>query len=124
MEQNGKIFLKTQNNGVHIYWKELPVQKSIEVTWRGEHLLLKIEAFKTQYGSTRIITFNYRDIEYPCSLTKWKYLGGGNGIYPPRIETESHYLKVNLTLSSMELTDMAKNFASDDDTANPFTITF
>jgi hypothetical protein len=109
METIDNVIIQNKATSIFIGWKELPFIWSLAVLWRGIYFTVSIKAFKIQFGETRIITFKYNGKEFPCSLTKWKYTGGSNGIYPPQIETESHSLKIKTGLNFFELTDMPKS---------------
>jgi hypothetical protein len=114
METNSKIVVDEIFNGLELKWGEPPINYRIAVLWRRLYFQIQIKAFKIEFGLTRIIKFDYNGREYPCSLTKWKYMGGGNGIYPPLIETSTHYLRINTTLHSLTITEEAKASESED----------
>jgi hypothetical protein len=123
MEATNRILVQNRKESILIHWQELTFYWTISVLWRGIYFVIHIKVLKTELFSTRIITFKYKGDEYPCSLTKWKYMGGGNGVYPPHIETELHSLKIRLTFNSIELTDFRKVDSENHEIhSNPFIV--
>ena len=77
-----------------LHWTKRPFHYSQIIVWRGIELPFKIACKDTEFGHSRLISFLYENKIYPCGLTKWKWMAGGNGIYPPEINTSKHHLKI------------------------------
>lgn len=121
METTDKVIVQNKATSVFIGWKELPFQGVLAIQWRGIYFTININAHKIEFGKTQTVTFTYKGEDYPCKLTKWKYTGGGNGIYPPHIETESHFLKIRIIINAVELIDVPKiNSGFNESQGNPF----
>lgn len=108
METTDKVIIQNKATSIFIGWKELPFEWRFAILWRGIYLTININAHRTEYGQTQTVVFSYKGVDYLCKLTKWKWSGGGNGIYPPHIETESYSLKIRIILNALELTDVPK----------------
>ena len=104
-------------------WDELPFFTTTSVRWRGELIHIRINAHVSENGWTRLITFLYQDKLYPCRLTKWKWSGGGNGVYPPEITTSNHNLKIRTGGDFISLKDeLIKSKKDVELLTNPFEI--
>lgn len=95
-EKPGRLYLE---------WDTIPFNFKSTVLWRDEIIHIKVAVYKIEHGHTRIITFVYKKEIYNVALTKWKYLGGGNGVYPPEIRNSKYRLKIASSLGSLELID-------------------
>lgn len=110
-EPKSHSVIKT-NTGMVISWKCAPFYLVSSILWRGIYLPVVINSFRLEYGETNMVTISYKDKLYSSSMTKWKYMGGTNGVKFPMIETATHELKLRVYLHSLELTEMPKDPAS------------
>ena len=104
-EHNEGLWTFENPKSIILKWDELPFNTKTSIRWRGQLIHIEIKAFKTEYGWTRVITFLYQDKLYHCRLTKWKWSGGGNGVYPPEIATSIHNLKIRTGGNFLSLKD-------------------
>ena len=68
-----------------------------------------INSYRLEYGETNMVTITFKGKRYPLSMTKWKYMGGTNGVRFPKIETATHELHLRVFLHSLELTELPKD---------------
>jgi len=70
-----------------------------------------------------MVTITYKDKLYSTSMTKWKYMGGTNGVKFPKIETATHELHLRVFLHSLELSEMHKDSYADlGEEGDPFSL--
>jgi hypothetical protein len=105
-----------------LHWTGLPFQYSQIIVWRGIELPIKIECEKTEFGYTTLISFVYKNKVYPCRLTKWKYSGGGNGIYPPDVNTAKYHLKIRFGMDFIRFEDELIDPTTKEENEKPATI--
>lgn len=86
-------------------WEGIPFLTKNRIEWRGLIFHVQINVYPILYGWTRVISFIYQDQQYNCSLTKWKYLGGGHGDSPPKIASQDHQLKIEMGSNFISFTD-------------------
>jgi hypothetical protein len=111
------------NTGIVISWKCPPFCLVSSILWRGIYLPVIINSFRIKYGETNMVTISYKDKIYSSSMTKWKYLGGTNGVKFPKIETARHELKLRVFLHSLQLTEMPKDQgAGESQQEDPFSL--
>jgi len=94
------------NISMVIRWKCPPFYLVSSILWRGIWLPVIINSYRLEYGETNMVTISYKDKLYSSSMTKWKYMGGTNGVRFPKIETATHELHLRVSLHSLELTEM------------------
>lgn len=97
------------NTGMVISWKCAPFYLVSSILWRGIYVPVIINSCRLEYGETNMVTITYMDKLYSSSMTKWKYMGGTNGVKFPMIETETHELHLRIFLRSLELTETPKD---------------
>lgn len=97
------------NTSMVISWKCPPFYLVSSILWRGIWLPVILNSRRLEYGETNMVTITYKDKQYSSSLTKWKYMGGTNGVKFPKIETATHELHLRVFLHSLELTETPKD---------------
>jgi hypothetical protein len=105
MKNQSELWSFQSPNSITLSWNSIPFYLKTTIRWRSLLFNIQIKAEKIQYGSMRTISFLYNGKLYHNKLTKWKYTGGGNGIYPPNIKTETHCLNINTGLQYISFTD-------------------
>lgn len=90
---------------LYLKWDTLPFTIKNRIEWREKDFHVQINAYKINFGCTREISFIYDNKQYDCMLTKWKYTGGGNGIYPPQVTAKDYALKIKMTINYLSFTD-------------------
>jgi hypothetical protein len=122
-EHIGSLWTFENPKSIIIEWEKLPFNTKASIKWRGVLFHIRISAHKTEFGWTRMITFLYLDKLYHCGLTKWKWSGGGNGIYPPEIATATHKLEIKTGGHYLTLKDeLIENKKNVEILENPFEI--
>ncbi len=122
-EQIDSLWTFENPKSIFVKWDQLPFNTKASIRWRGLLIHIRIKARETEYGWTRVITFLHQDKLYHCKLTKWKYSGGTNGVYPPKISTETHNLQIRTFGHSLSLTDELIESKNDIELIeNPFVI--
>jgi hypothetical protein len=111
------------NTSMVISWKCPPFYLVSSILWRGICLPVVINSRKLEYGEANMVTISYKDKLYSSTMTKWKYMGGTNGVKFPKIETSAHELHLRVFLHSLELTEMPKDsYATVGQEGDPFSI--
>ena len=100
------------NISMVIRWKCPPFYLVSSILWRGIWLPVIINSYRLEYGEANMVTITFKGNRYLSSMTKWKYMGGTNGIKFPKIETVTHELKLRVFLHSLELTEMPKDYSA------------
>ena len=108
---DGHSVIRT-NTSMVISWKCAPFCFVSSILWRGICLPVIINSYRLEYGEANMVTITFKGNRYLSSMTKWKYMGGTNGIKFPKIETVTHELKVRVFLHSLELTEMPKDYSA------------
>jgi hypothetical protein len=103
-------------------WTGLPFHYSQIIVWRGIELPIKIEFEKIEFGYTTLISYVFENKVYPCRLTKWKYSGGGNGIYPPDVNSDKYHLKIRSGMDFIRFEDELIDPTTKEENEKPTTI--
>jgi len=106
-----------------IRWKCPPFYLVSSILWRGIWLPVILNSRRLEYGETNMVTITFKDKQYSSSLTKWKYMGGTNGVTFPKIETATHELHLRVFLHSLELTETPKDpYTGEGQKGEPFSL--
>lgn len=92
VENKDSLWIFQTPEKIVLEWSELPFETKTSVNWRGLIIHFRVQANKTPFGWTRLVSIRYQEQLYQCKLTKYKWSGGSNGIYPPKISTEDNNL--------------------------------
>ena len=103
MEYNDCLWTIENTRNIVLKWDQTTFKTTTSIRWRGILFHIRINAHQTENGSTASMTYLYNNKLYDCKLTKWKWAGGSNGIYPPAITTSSHSLKIRGGLNFLSI---------------------
>lgn len=121
--QTDNLWTIENPKSILLSWDKLPFSTKTSIKWRGTVIHIRIKANQTETGWTRVITFLYKDKLYHCGLAKWKWTGGGYGVYPPEISTSTNKLTISTGGAHLRMKDdLIEPYEIDDKVEHPFEI--